>query len=227
MAIARLCQRCLAHDPEDRPSAREVADQLAAYGRPWWRGRVLVASAAALVAAIAVVVALSSWGSSPAPPVGGSTPSPTAAPPSSVDTPSPTSSTSPSPSSTSRSSASTSAATSAPRTTPPPTTASTPPPATVDQALNDVRGTIDAQNEQSLAPDIAQDLRNNVDNISRTLSMKPNADVQSMIAALRDKIRTRSTEQDAEGRPRMTTAARDALLASIGRLETSLRARSQ
>ena len=45
-AVARLCQRCLAHDPDERPSAREVADQLAAYGRPWWRGRVLVASAA-------------------------------------------------------------------------------------------------------------------------------------------------------------------------------------
>ena len=45
-----------------RPPAREVADRLAAYTHPWWRGRVAMAAAAAGVVTAAAVVALVTWG---------------------------------------------------------------------------------------------------------------------------------------------------------------------
>jgi hypothetical protein len=71
------------------------------------------------------------------------------------------------------------------------------------------------------APDIAQDLENTVENIDRSLSFNPDAEVQGLIVQLRDKIRVRTAEQ------RITTGARDALLASITRLEAVLQDRTQ
>jgi hypothetical protein len=217
-AVGRLCQRCLAHDPDDRPSAREVADSLAAYGRPWWRGRALVASAAIVVTAIAVIVALSGWGPSPAPPAAGPSAEPTGSPPAVTVSASPPAATATAGASATAgpSTASPPARTSLPPgSTPPPVTAA---PVTVDQALADLRGTIGAQVP---APDIAQDLENTVENIDRSLSFNPDADVQGLLVQLRDKIRVRTGEQ------RITTSARDALLASIGRLEAVLQDRTQ
>jgi eukaryotic-like serine/threonine-protein kinase len=222
-AVSRLCQRCLAYDPDQRPSAREVADSLAAYGRPWWRGRALVASAAIVVVTVAVIVALSSLGSTPSAPLGGPTPSPTVPPPTTATTataaPSAPGSVPPSASVTVSSSAPPPTTAAAPTTTPP--TSAPPPtagPLTVDQAVRDLRSTIDAQVP---APDIAQDLENTVENIDRSLSFNPNANVDGFLIQLRDKIRVRTAEQ------RITTTARDALLASVGRLEAALQDRTQ
>ena len=220
-AVARLCQRCLAHEPTERPSAREVADQLAAYGRPWWRGRVLVASAAALVATVAVIVALSSWGSSPsAPPGAGPSSRPSTPPPGIVASGSP--SALPSAPASAGATAILPPGSGAPpaRTSPPPASTQPPPtpaPVTVDQAVQDLRTTIAAQIP---APDIAQDLENTVENIDRSLSFNPDADVQALLAQLRDKVRVRS----AEGR--ITPAARDGVLAAITRLEGALQDRT-
>jgi serine/threonine-protein kinase len=215
-AVGRLCQRCLAHDPDERPSAREVADSLAAYGRPWWRGRALVASGAIVAVAVAAIVALYGWGPSSAPPAAGPSAEPTPSPPAVSLSASP-----PAASATATASASSSATTSPPRTSAAPVT--TPPtvtgaPVTIDQALADLRGTIDAQVP---APDIAQDFENTVENIDRSLSFNPNADVQVLIVQLRDKIRVRTAEQ------RITTSARDALLASVSRLEGVLQDRPE
>jgi serine/threonine-protein kinase len=216
-AVGRLCQRCLAHDPDERPSAREVADSLAAYGRPWWRGRALVASGAIVAVAVAAIVALYGWGPSSAPPAAGPSAEPTPSPPAVSLSASP-----PAASATATASASSSATTSppprtsaAPVTTPPTVTGA---PVTIDQALADLRGTIDAQVP---APDIAQDFENTVENIDRSLSFNPNADVQVLIVQLRDKIRVRTAEQ------RITTSARDALLASVSRLEGVLQDRPE
>jgi len=217
-AVGRLCQRCLAHDPDERPSAREVADSLAAYGRPWWRGRALVASGAIVVAAVAAIVALSGWGPSSSPPAAGPSGQPTASPPAVSGSPSP-----PVGSATASASATATPAVSSPsaRTSAPPVSTQPPvtgAPITIDQALADLRGTIDAQVP---APDIAQDLENTVENIDQSLSFNPNADVQGLLVQLRDKIRVRTAEQ------RMTAGARDALLASITRLEAVLQDRTQ
>jgi hypothetical protein len=88
---------------------------------------------------------------------------------------------------------------------------------TVEQAVQDLRTTIATQIP---APDIAQDLENTVENIDRSLSFNPNADVQALVAQLRDKVRVRS----AEGR--ITPAARDGLLVAITRLEGALQDRT-
>jgi hypothetical protein len=91
--------------------------------------------------------------------------------------------------------------------------------------MAELNGTIDAQVPAGMDADIAQDLHNSVDNIARTLSASPTADVGNLVAALRNKIQVRSTEQDAEGNPRMSAAARDALLAAVTQLEAALAAR--
>jgi eukaryotic-like serine/threonine-protein kinase len=222
-AVARLCQRCLAHEPAARPPAREVADQLAAYSRPWWRGRALVVAATVLVAVVAVLVALSGWGSSPVPPSGAATPEPTPAPTGPAPNPPPTASTAGPPSPSAGSPATTAPTirpSTAPPTTAPPTVDSIP----ISQALDELRATITGQVPAGMDNDVALDLRQFVDNIARALDEDPSAAVLPMVDGLREKIRVRSNERDAEGEPRLTTSARDALLSSVARLESAIRA---
>jgi serine/threonine-protein kinase len=211
-AVARLCQRCLAHNPADRPPAREVADQLAAYGRPWWRGRVLVGVAAALVALVAVAVALVDWGGgagtpNAAGPTGGATTLPVTTPPAGA---------------TSHPAATTVPGQTAPVTGPgggttappvvppppgspgtnpvvttPPAVTTAPPPAAVpvQQALDGLRATIgDGVRDSTIRADVGDDLRNHVDAIAAQLAFSSQPDVTDMINNLQRQVTNRSSQ---------------------------------
>ena len=219
-AVARLSQRCVAHDPLQRPPAREVADRLAAYTHPWWRGRVAVAAAGAGVVTAATVVALVAWG--PLAPTGSVAP-PTHGAPAATAVPG-----QPVASLTGTSAASASAASSAPAgtgTTAPTVTVTvtTAPPVAsvpVEQALDDLRSTITAA---PLPTDLAQDLRQQLENsIAQPLAANPTADVRSALSAYRNKILQRANELDAGGQPRMTAQTRADLLAAVDRLSVAL-----
>jgi hypothetical protein len=217
-AVARLCQRCVAHDPLLRPPAREVADRLAAYTHPWWRGRVAVAAAAAGVVTAAAVVALVTWG--PLAPTGSAGPTRGAPAGTLPGQPLPT------------------LTGSAPASAPPGVTpsaigSSAPPPVTVtvttappvasvpvEQALDDLRATITAA---ALPEDLQQDLRQHLENsIAQPLAANPSADVGPALDSYRNKVLQRANELDANGQARMSTQTRDALLASVDRLRAAL-----
>jgi serine/threonine-protein kinase len=209
-AVGRLCQRCLAHDPADRPPAREVADQLAAYGRPWWRGRALIGVAAAIVALVAVAVALADWGRSGAP-SGAAPPGPSAAPvvtppagassgPASTPAGTPPRATSPAPGGSvgppvvappvppGRTS---------PVTSPPGGATTAPPPAgvPVQQALDDLRGIIaEGTRDNTIRGDVADDLRNHVDAIAAQLAFSSGQGVRDMISGLRRQVTNRASQ---------------------------------
>jgi serine/threonine-protein kinase len=213
-AVARLTQRCLAHDPAARPPARQVADRLAAYARPWWRGPAVVAAAAAPVAAAAVLVAFLGFPS--ADPGGMPTTSgpgqvavgpPAASAPASQ--PSTSDGTPDAPRSTTLSTVEPSLP-ARPEAGQPPPVAAVP----VEQALDALRATIDAAVPDGLPSDIALDLRNQVENVARKLIAQPGADVSSAMDNLRQSVLTRSTEF-VDGKPRIGPATRDALLARI------------
>jgi serine/threonine-protein kinase len=216
-AVARLCQRCLAHDPVQRPPAREVADRLAAYTHPWWRGRVAVAGGAAGVVTAAAVIALVTWG--PLAPTGSATPTHGAPAASAAGPParSPTPAGTPPPPSSPVGTVTVSpgAAVTVTITTAPPV-ASVP----VEQALDNLRAAITGT---GLPDDLAQDLRQQLENsIAQPLSADPTADVRSALSAYRSKILQRSSELDANGQARMSTDARIALLAAVDELSAAL-----
>jgi serine/threonine-protein kinase len=221
-AVARLCQRCLAFDPAARPPAREVAIRLAVYARPRWRAPAAIAAGAVAVLATAAVAFATPPGERPAgvgavpAPASSTSDSSTSTSPAPLIVPDTTTAAAPAP-------------TTAPPAPPAATTpsASTPAPVTpavlpVGQALTSLRGTInDAVATGDLAEDIAQDLRNSVDNIDRKWLLEPTADLTPMVDGLRSQVINRSQGLDANGNLRMTVSARDALLASIAQLRTS------
>jgi eukaryotic-like serine/threonine-protein kinase len=227
-AVARLVQRCLARDPAGRPPAREVADRLAAYARPWWRGPAVIAAAAVPVAAAVAVVVLGGGlpgaGSATTPTTSG--PGAVAVGPSAPSS-SPSSSTSDSGTANASSPAVGASASSTVESSPPPKPAAgqQPPVASVpvEQALDDLRATIDASVPSGMDSDTAQILRNNVEDIARRLLANPNADVTASVDNLRQVVLTRSTtDRDASGNPRINAATRDALLARIETLRKAV-----
>lgn len=213
-AVARLVQRCLTHDPAGRPPAREVADRLAAYARPWWRGPAVIAAAAAPVAAAAVVLAMAGWlptGSARDPaalgPSSSSSSSSSPSSPSAGSSP-PTDATAPLPTAVSTVEPSMPAKPAAGQ--PPPVVA-----VPVEQALDALRVTIDSAVPNGLASDIALDLRNAVEDIARKRYTDPHADVTTAVDKLREKVLIRATERDANGNLRMSEATRVALITRI------------
>jgi serine/threonine-protein kinase len=225
LAVARLCQRCLAHDPIHRPPAREVAQKLAAYARPWWRGRIVVTAVAAAVAVAAILLALAAWGM-PSPPSAPSVAGPSQPVATSV-APNPSASgpaTTPAPTTPARTSPA--ASQSRPATSRPPTTVTTPPPVAsipVEQALDELRATISSFSSTDIAPDVALDLRQHLENdIATPLAANPDADVTTAIEALRKAVTTRYGEVDEHGSRRISTQARDALYAGLDKLKASL-----
>jgi serine/threonine-protein kinase len=212
-AVARLCQRCLAHDPAQRPPAREVADRLAAYTQPWWRGRVAVAAVGAVAVALAAVVALVTWG--PLAPAGSSTPTHAGTGPALPPAGAPSAPTSPV--------ATAPGGPASPGTVVPPAvtvTVTTAPPVAsvpVEQALDELRAGVNSIGDA----DLVNDLGNYVENIARILSANRSADVRDEVEDLRVRILTRSTELDEDGL-RMSPQTRDALLASVDQLKRAL-----
>lgn len=186
-AIARLCRRCLAYEPVERPSAREVSDRLRAYALPWWRRRIAFAAAVAALLAIAAVGAGAWWPGRWATPAGFAAPS---APASATTTPpySPTAAPTSSPGPT----APTPPADSQHPVLPPPTASSD----SINEALARLRTLIDSEYASGAITrfDVAQDLRQVVDSIATALVVTPDADVSSMVAGLRRKIFDRARE---------------------------------
>lgn len=231
--VARLCRRCLAYDPAQRPPAREVADRLAAYARPWWRGRTAFAGAAALVA-LAGMVALAGWGwgplrSGPAvaldPP--GETPSMTSGAPAPATSSAPTSPTPTTPTP-AIATPSPTATLSPPRTgtvalpTPPLT------PPSVESALDALRDIIDSEDGDGIDAGAAQELRNQVDALARALAGDPYADVSMLVKVLDEKVRQLSSPNNkrSDGTPLIHSGARKALEDAIDALKQALAART-
>jgi serine/threonine-protein kinase len=198
-AIARLGRRCLAYEPVERPTAREVADRLRAYALPWWRRRIAFAAAVAALVAVAVVGIIAWWpnravpaGSlgTPRTPVATTGVAPTAPPTAGATTPT----ASPPPSG-------------QPPAVPPPTTASD----SVNDALARLRSVIDSEYASGAITraDVAQDLRQVVDSIANALIVTPGADVSTMVAGLRRKIvdRTREHTISSDGAAALDSAA--------------------
>jgi hypothetical protein len=80
----------------------------------------------------------------------------------------------------------------------------------------------DAVSTGGLAEDIAQDLRNSVNDIERKWLLQPTADLTPMVDGLRAKVINWSQGNlDSKGNLRMTVPARDSLLASVAQLRTS------
>jgi serine/threonine-protein kinase len=225
VAVARLCQRCLAYEPGGRPPAREIADRLTAYTRPWWRGSAVLAAAAAAIA-IAVAIALAGWGPFGAAPEGHSA----------LPAPGGTGGSAPAPPSTG---ASAGGPTGAPGAVPtagaaPPARPSRPPPApaggqpppidsvSVDQALDGIRAVIDGGVPDQILSHVAVDLHNLVNAISQSLAAAADADVTQQVDNLRQKIRDRSMETDEDGRHSISAGARDELYAAVADLEVAL-----
>jgi serine/threonine-protein kinase len=219
-AVARLCQRCLAHDAAQRPPAREVADRLAAYTHPWWRGRVAVAAVAAGVVTAAAVIALVSWG--PRAPTGTTTPTHGAPAASAPGLPVPPAGSPPAVSATPAGTPPVGTVTVSPGPAVTVTITTAPPVASVpvEQALDDVRAAITGT---GLPADIAQDLSQQLENsIAQPLAANPSADVRLALSTYRDKILQRSNELDADGKARMSTDAKNTLLAKVDQLSAAL-----
>jgi hypothetical protein len=93
----------------------------------------------------------------------------------------------------------------------------------VEQALDDLRTTIDTSVPSGMDSDTAQILRNTVEDISRRLLANPNADVTASVDSLRQVVLTRSTtDRDANGNPRINAPTRDALLTRIETLRKAV-----
>jgi serine/threonine protein kinase len=238
-AVARLAQRCLAHDPADRPSAREVAHRLAGYARPWWRRRLALTAAAGLIVAAGIAVAFAtgfSTGERPSalPPAASSTTDST--PPSTTTATGPPVASTPTPSAGGVSASAGGGPTSqgpATRTpsSPSPSAAGLPPdPVTPTEAINDLQGVITAGLDQdTIRTDVAQDLQNQVASIAAKLTLQPGASVGQMIDTLQTNVMIRSMEQwgaspggGDEKRPPISAASKAALLAAIDQLRTAL-----
>jgi serine/threonine-protein kinase len=250
-AIARLCQRCLAYEAAQRPPAREVADRLAAYARPWWRGRAVLAAALALIVLAGVVATLISWASLAGTPVTWPT-GPAGVP----NTPGPSGSSGSSGSSSAPGASpglsnapvvpSATASSSQPAPTvspagptgaPPGPVNGQPPPVasgTVEQSLDDLRQEITTQLDAGqVRPDVAQDLRNKVESIAARLAFNPAAEKQEtirLIDEMRTSVARRATEtwgtstgQSTDpNRPAVSPTARNALFAAIDKLKAAV-----
>jgi serine/threonine-protein kinase len=247
-AIVRLCQRCLAYEAAQRPPAREVADRLAAYARPWWRGRAVMAAALAFIVLAGVVATLISWASLAGTPV--TWPS---GPAGATNIPGPSGPSGPS-SAPSASPALSSAPVAPPgnaaSSQPTPTVSPTGRPGasagpvngqptpgavvTVEQALDDLRQEITTQFDAGqVRSDVAQDLRNRVEAIADRLTFSPAEQKQEtirLIDELRTSVARRATEawgtstgQTADpNRPAVSLTARNALFAAIDRLKAAV-----
>jgi len=228
-AVARLCQRCLSFNPELRPPAREVADRLAAYARPWWQGRMALAAGAALILTVAVLAILLGWGPlgarpTSAPAVNGTDPN--AAPTGGVSAPAAGASGGPTASGTP-----TGSAPAGPVNGQPPPVA----PLSVQKALDDLRQIIStAQSGGQIRDDVALDLRQYVEHLSTRLAFTPNADKTQTLAMV-DDLRTKVLERSIQdwpadqgtnappGRKAISPAVRDQLVAATDRLKATLR----
>jgi serine/threonine-protein kinase len=218
--VARLCQQCLAHQPAQRPSAREVAERLAAYQRPSWRGKAVAIGSVAVVATLAALIALMPWAGAPDPTsaptspggAGVTTPAEAATPPTSAPAASPSS----------RPAASQPVRTGPP--TPPP--GGQPPPVAsipVEQALDNLRATISGAVPEEMDSNNAVDLLNYVENISNKLIGDPDANVRTDVSALLTHVRNRAaTSKDSEGNRSISVIAEQAIVAAIKDLNTAL-----
>lgn len=240
-AVARLCQRCLAYDPAQRPPARDVADRLAAYARPWWRGRLAVAGGGVLVVAAGVIAALLGWGPvNPGP--AGQAPGVQAGP-SGVTSGHPA----PSPSAGASAAANSGPATSGPSGQPAPAGSATAPPTapptvtpaaplTAQQALDQLRATLTtARSQGQIRPDVEEDLRNQVNNIATQLVLGTANETRTLIDQLRGNVTRRSLDQWGPGpspspgatgdgdptRPAIAPQARTDIYAAIDRLKAA------
>jgi hypothetical protein len=195
-----------------------------------------VAGATAALVLVAAVVGVLGWaraaptGRSPAistavtgspvsAPTGSAPPGVTSAP--AVGAPTPSGVIPPAPAPTVRTSVSVAAPPPAPDpgpTTPSPSAA----PPTVDQALTELRSTIDNAVPAGLDDDMARDLRNSVDNLAATLMMNPTQDVSGLVRSLQQKVKVRSMDMDSIGHLRMSTPTRTALLDGVAALNAAL-----
>lgn len=230
-AVGRLVQRCLARDPAQRPPAREVADRLAAYTHPWWRGRVAIAAVAAAAVTAATVITLVTWG--PLAPVRQGAPALSSEPGISdpgISDPEIVAPTNPVPTAgppTSAGPGQTVPVPVPPVTVPPSTvTVTTAPPVaevSIERALDNLRAVIDSASADDIAPHAALDLHNKIENdIARPLALNPAADVSAAIEDLRSTVTRRHGEFDAEGDRVISVAARDALYRAIDELEAAI-----
>jgi eukaryotic-like serine/threonine-protein kinase len=236
-AVGRLVQASLAYAPARRPTAREVAGRLAAYGRPLWRRRPVLAVAAGPLIAAGVVTAFLLH---PADPPGRavtvpaiSTPAAPSAPPSSgptlTPTPDPTAPAVP------PVAATTPPVPPATRSSAPTTGPSAPPPLAAavlspDQAIAGLKQVIATGVDQNtIRPDVADDLNNQVESIAGRLTFHPDASVDTMITSLRNNVLARSMEEwgpsSAGGdpnRPPIAASAQTQLLAAINQLSIAV-----
>jgi serine/threonine-protein kinase len=223
--VARICQCCLSHNAADRPSARDVAEELRRYGRAWWPGRVAVAgtAAAVLVAAVAVLLAWSPVGpgTPQAAPVTneiGSTSHPgnpsTSVPPPPAShgaTPGPLPSTSDRPVVENYSNPPTTAPGSSPPSSPStPSVTSTP--ITESQAFSDLKNTIATI---GLPSDLALDFTNVTVNTQNTINTTP-ANGPAAVKQLQQHVIQRSTD------PRMNQNQTNRLLAAVNEVNTAM-----
>jgi serine/threonine protein kinase len=217
--VARLCARCLAHDPDRRPTASEVAHRLAAAGRPLTLRRYLVPGGAVLAVAAIIAAVWLSTRASPSTPIDGQAgQSPTAPALAAASTPATGGSTAGS----TAAAAGTAGPTTSSRTSPTSAAPVAPPtgrnPAAVAAAVDGVRQAIAQAADTGTDVDITQDLSNVFENqIATPLRADPNADVRTRIAAYNDKIYRRSTVEH-----RLTDANRDRLYTAVAALSTAL-----
>jgi len=196
--VARICRRCLEHEPIDRPTAREVALLLRAYAAPRSRRRALAAAVTTVAVIGALVTGVAAWW--PAEDVGpaGLSGSPVVTTAGVLSSPAtgsvvePPVTPDPTPELT------------APTTQPPTTTSSpkpsvtvspTPPRQSVNTALAALTTVIDRNKaSQAIREDVALDFSNEVQSITSKLSTSQQTEIQGSVAKLQRKVDERFRE---------------------------------
>jgi serine/threonine-protein kinase len=219
--VARICRRCLEHEPIDRPTAREVALLLRAYASPRSRRRALAAAVTTVAVLGAVATGVSVWWPDEDNPTGSlgnlvvstTTAGTPAATGGVVEAPT----TPPEPPPTSAAPTSQPPVVTTPPTSPAVTISPTPPRQSVNTAIANLTTVIN-QNRTSggLREDVALDFSNEVNNINVALTNSPPQEVQNAVARLQGKVDQRFGEGS------MSQGAYDQLRTAVAAVQNAL-----